>query len=144
MIWQNVCCSTRHAHTQMLHTHMIHLMKTYLSHLMTKLTKWLCTQWRQISLGIRPVWSESSLWAQWVAKDPSFLHADSEDSDQTGRMPRLTWVFAVRTCHFAGFVMRQHIFLLKLAGNRACSKLTVAGLVQFSFSMIWLWSIIKS
>ena len=25
----------------------------------------------------------------WVAKDPSFLHADSEDSDQTGRMPRL-------------------------------------------------------
>ena len=38
----------------------------------------------QISLGIRPVWSESSLCAQWVAKDPSFLHADSEDSDQTG------------------------------------------------------------
>ena len=33
-----------------------------------------------ISLGIRPVWSESSLCAQWVAKDPSFLHADSEDS----------------------------------------------------------------
>ena len=27
--------------------------------------------------------------AQRVAKDPSFLHADSEDSDQTGRMPRL-------------------------------------------------------
>ena len=39
----------------------------------------------QVSLGIRPVWSESSLSAQWVAKDPSFLHADSEDSDQTGR-----------------------------------------------------------
>ena len=51
----------------------------------------------QISLGIRPVWSESSLCAQWVAKDPSFLHADSEDSDQTGRIPRLIWVFAGRT-----------------------------------------------
>ena len=51
----------------------------------------------QISLGIRPVWSESSLCAQWVAKDPSFLHADSEDSDQTGQMPRLIWVFAGRT-----------------------------------------------
>ena len=51
----------------------------------------------QISLGIRPVWSESSLCAQWVAKDPSLLHADSEDSDQTGRMPRLIWVFAGRT-----------------------------------------------
>ena len=36
----------------------------------------------QISLGIRPVWSESSLCAQWVAKDPSFIPADS---DQTGR-----------------------------------------------------------
>ena len=43
----------------------------------------------QISLGIRPVWSESSLCAKWVAKDPSFFHADSEDSDQTGQMPRL-------------------------------------------------------
>ena len=51
----------------------------------------------QISLGIRPVWSESSLRAQWVAKDPSFLHANSEDSDQTGQMPRLIWVFAGRT-----------------------------------------------
>ena len=51
----------------------------------------------QIILGIRPVWSESSLCAQWVAKDPRFLHADSEDFDQTGRMPRLIWVFAGRT-----------------------------------------------
>ena len=60
----------------------------------------------QISLGIRPVWSESLLCAQWVAKDPSFLHADSEDSDQTGRMSRLIWVFAGHICHFVGFVMR--------------------------------------
>ena len=51
----------------------------------------------QITLGIRPVWSESSLCAQWVAKDSMFLHADSEDSDQTARMPRLIWVFAGRT-----------------------------------------------
>ena len=40
-----------------------------------------------ISLGIRLVWSEPSLCAQLVAKEPSCLHADSEDSDQTGRMP---------------------------------------------------------
>ena len=39
----------------------------------------------QNSLGIRPVWSESSLCAQLVTKDPGFLHTDSEDSDQTGR-----------------------------------------------------------
>ena len=43
----------------------------------------------QISLGIRPVCSESSLCAQWVAKDPSFHHKDSEDPDQTGWRSRL-------------------------------------------------------
>ena len=80
----------------------------YLSHLMTKPTKWHVRPAKtEISLGIRPVWSESSLCAQWVAKDPRFLHADSEDSDQTGRMPRLIWVFAGRTCHFVGFAMRR-------------------------------------
>ena len=42
----------------------------------------------QISLGIH---SESSLCAQ--AKDPSFLHVDSEDFDQTGWMPRLVQGF---------------------------------------------------
>ena len=54
-----------------------------------------------------PPRSESSLCAEWVAKDQSFLHADSEYSDQTGQMPRLIWVFAGRTCHFVGFVMLQ-------------------------------------
>ena len=44
----------------------------------------------QISLGIRPVWSESSLCAQWVAKDPSFAHSDSEDSE-------MSFLFAVPT-----------------------------------------------
>ena len=65
----------------------------------------------QISLGIHPVWSESSLCTQWVAKGPSFLHANREGSDQTGRMPRLTWVFAGRTCHFVGFVTRRLIYI---------------------------------
>ena len=59
----------------------------------------------QISLGIRPVWSESSLCAQWVAKDPMFLHADSEDwSDWADA--QADWVFAGRT---VGFVMSQLI-----------------------------------
>ena len=64
----------------------------------------------QISLGIHPVWTESSLCAQWTAKDPSFLHKNSEDSDQTGRMPRLIWVFPGHTCHCVGFVMRRLIW----------------------------------
>ena len=36
-------------------------------------------QQTQICLGIRPVWSEFLLCAQWVAKDPSFLYVGSED-----------------------------------------------------------------
>ena len=54
----------------------------------------MCTQRRLRSA----VWSESLLYTQWVAKDPSFLHADSEE-----RMPRLVWVFAGRICRFVGF-----------------------------------------
>ena len=50
----------------------------------------------QISLGIRPVWSESSLSA-WRKLGSLATHwAHSEDSNQTGRMPRLIWVFAGR------------------------------------------------
>ena len=56
--------------------------------------------------GLPQVLSKSSLCAQCVAKGQSFLHADSEDSDQSGRMPRLIGVFAGRTvtllvCHEA-------------------------------------------
>ena len=40
---------------------------------------------------------QSSLCIQWVAKDSRFLHADSEDSDQTRWMPRLIRVFDGRT-----------------------------------------------
>ena len=65
----------------------------------------------QISLGIRPVWPESSLCVKWTAKDSKFLHADSEDSDQTGRMPRVIWVFARRS-HFVGLGMSRLVYLL--------------------------------
>ena len=36
-------------------------------------------------------------------------HADSEDSDQTGRMPRLIRVFAVCTGHSVGFAVQRFI-----------------------------------
>ena len=73
--------------------------KSNMIRLMTKPTKWHVRPGRtQISLGIRSVWIESSLstgrrklWSlatQWV---------HSKDSDQTGRMPRLIWVFPGRT-----------------------------------------------
>ena len=61
----------------------------------------------QISLGICPVRSESSLCAQWIAKDPSFLHADSEDSDQDAQADlSLRWAHT----HFVGFVTRRLIY----------------------------------
>ena len=79
-----------------------------MSHLMTKPTKWHVRPAKtQISLGIRPIWSESSLSAWRKFGSSCATHwAHSEDSDQTGRMPRQIWVFAGRTCHFVGFVMR--------------------------------------
>ena len=60
----------------------------------------------QVSLGICPVWSESSL-STWRNLGPLATQwADSEVSDQTGRVPRLIWVFAgctlillVLSCH---------------------------------------------
>ena len=44
-----------------------------------------------------------------------FLHADSEDSDQTGRMHRLIYVFAGRNGHFVGFVMQRLMYTLQLS-----------------------------
>ena len=80
----------------------------------------------QISLGIRPVWSESSLFA-WRKLGPLATHwAHSDDSDQTGRMPRLIWVFAGRTlillvlsCHgsFLWHLVMGHLIFIDL-----CSK----------------------
>ena len=77
---------------------------------MTKQTKWHVRPVKtQISLGIRLVWSESSL-STWrkLGSLATYL-AHSEDSGQAGRMPRLIWVFVGRTCHFVGFVMRRLI-----------------------------------
>ena len=41
----------------------------------------------------------------------SYLHADNEDSDQTGRMPRLIWVFAGHTLILLVLSCRGSIFL---------------------------------
>ena len=51
----------------------------------------------QISLGIHPVWSESSLSAWRELRSLATHWAHSKDSDQTGWMRRLIWVFAGRT-----------------------------------------------
>ena len=65
-----------------------------LSHRMKKPTKYLCNQRRLRSAWASTQSDQSSLCTLWVAKDPILLHADSEDSDQPVRMPRLIWVLA--------------------------------------------------
>ena len=81
---------------------------TTLSRIMKKSTKWYMRLAKtQINLGIRPVWSESSLSARRKLRSLATHWAHSEDSDQTRRMPRLIWVFPGRTCHFVGFVMMR-------------------------------------
>ena len=57
----------------------------------------------------RPVWSESSLLAQWVAKGPRFLRADSEDSDEI-RQAQAVWFFAGCTSHCVCFVVLRFIY----------------------------------
>ena len=43
-----------------------------------------CAQRRLRSAWASTQSDQPSLGAQWVSKDPRFLHADNEDSDQTG------------------------------------------------------------
>ena len=75
----------------------------------------------QISLGIRPVWSESSLPA-WRNLGSLATHwAHREDSDQTGRMPRLIWVFAGRT-----------LILLVLSWGGSCTGSLGNNLIVFT------------
>ena len=68
----------------------------YLSRLMTKPTMWLCAQRR-----LRSAQSDQSSLSAWRKLGSLSTHwAYSEDSDQTGRIPRLIWVFAGRTATF--------------------------------------------
>ena len=53
----------------------------------------LCAQQTQISLGIHPVWSESSLSAWRSFGSLAILRAHSKDTDKNGWMPRLILVF---------------------------------------------------
>ena len=92
-----------------------------------------CKAKTQISLGVRPGWFESLLCTQWVAKDPSFLHADSEDPDQTGQTRK----------HFVGFVTRQLKFWLfckeKIDVFFLCVFLLHIIQVRLSASFSFLW-----
>ena len=61
----------------------------------------MCTQRRLQSDWASALSNQSSLCAQWVAKDPRFLHADSEDrSDWSNAQadPSLHWELRLKCC----------------------------------------------
>ena len=80
-----------------------------MSHSTTKPTKWpVCPAKTQISLGIRPVWSESSLSTGRNIGSLATHWAHSKDSDQPGHLGRCPgWSeSSLGARHFVGFVMR--------------------------------------
>ena len=77
-----ICCIYRHIHLNLD---------------ITKPTKWLCAQRRLISAWASAQSDQSSLSAWWKLGPLATHWTHSEDSDQTGRMPRMIWVFAGRT-----------------------------------------------
>ena len=85
----------------------------------------------QISLGICPVWSESSLFAGRKLGSIATHWVHSEDFDQTGRMPRLIWVFAGCTCHFGWFCHETAQIATEKKKKNAIEK------KQWSLSLPW-------
>ena len=77
-----------------------------------------------------------------IKKYSILLNVDSEDSDQTGRMPRLIWVFAGCTEHLVGFVIRWLIYrtnwynLIKFWICIDIDKIYV-GIAKHQFSLIY-------
>ena len=96
---------------------------------MTKQTKWhvhpATTQDQPSHIYPCSLIRVTSLCAQWEAKDPRFLYADSEDSDQTGPMPGMISIFAGHTGHFVGFAMLPLIYVLKIASKSANVKMVL-------------------
>ena len=69
----------------------------YLSRFVTKPTMWLCARRRLRSAWASAQSDQSSLSAWRLLGSLATHWAHSEDCDQTGRMPRLIWVFARRS-----------------------------------------------
>ena len=77
---------------------------------------------RVFAVRMKKAWVIATHWAQ------------SEDSGQTGRMPRLIWVFVGRTCHFVGFVTRRLKLLYNWTANY-CDKQVIY--CPYTFCSIW-------
>ena len=105
--------------------------KWYLSRNMTKPTKWhVCPVKTQISLGIRPVWSESSL-STWRKLGPLATHWAHSKGDAQADLS-LCWAHS----HFVGFVMGWLISII------AQHSLHVAGSSMDTLKVSCLWHLV--
>ena len=95
----------------------------------------------QISLGIRPVWSESSLSA-WRNLGSLATHwAHSKDSDQTGRMPRLICLRRAHSfgwfCHVVAHMCRYCYPFCSLLINYEQLAFNRTSFIQQNTQMLW-------
>ena len=96
-------------------------------------------------LGHLPSLIRSSLCAHWIAKDPRFLQVDFEDSDQTGQMPRLIWVFAGRrvtllvlSCHSLNGVVLQRMHTVCFPTTHSLYHNTAKTVLELTEFSRWL------
>ena len=85
----------------------------------------------QISLGIRPVWSVFAVHSVGSYKEQRFLHADSENSDPTGRIGRSESLLGAHAI----------LFVLSRGGSYGFAKLIAMYLSNFTCTCISWYSI---
>ena len=105
--------------------------KKHSSHLMTKPTKRLCAQRRQISLGIRPVWSFFAVRTKkaWFL---SYTLIAQWRLIRLGRCPG--WSVLAGRSHSVGFVMRQLIYFVP---RDSCSTAESTKTLLVSSPAVW-------
>ena len=110
---------------------------------MTKPTMWLCAQRRLRFCSTKTLWLESLLSA-WRKLGSLATHsAHIEDSDQTGQMPRLIWVFAWRTLillvlSYRGSNKIDSLFIsLNFLSNFTCTNWCSLAIDWYSLSINW-------
>ena len=64
---------------------------------------------------------------------PQLLIERTTKTDQTGRMSRLVWFFAGRTCHFVGFIVRRLKYVV--SGNEDARKKWIVFLSHVSLKL---------
>ena len=103
-----------------------------------KYTKLGITNKYTTNICLRPVWSESSLstWRNIVSVATQWMHI--KDYDQTGRMPRLIWIFAGHKDHFVGFVKWRLVWISSLF-PKPCDHNAVYALpiIVNSVNLVW-------